>query len=154
MQEPQIYQAPQSSLSNQTKINATKLYSPTQVACGTLGGPIGLIYFLASNFNTLGNSAGKMKVQLFGSLSILLMIASFPIMPEDMPSTPFTIVYILIARFVCEKYQMTKAQIIESTEYDFHSNWRVFGFAILCLIVSAVVIFGSLFILLELGIFE
>lgn len=42
------------------KGNKAKIYSPTQVLCGTIiGGPVGLIYFLHSNFLTLGNDKLK-----------------------------------------------------------------------------------------------
>jgi len=134
--------------------NRVKIYSPTQVACGTIGGPVGLIYFLHSNFSTLGNDRLKKNTIIYGSLFLFVLIIALPFLPDEIPSTPFTILYIITARLIAEKYQMTKSAIIDSDNFEFQSNWRVLLFGLLCLIGSVLIIVGPLFILAMFGIWE
>jgi len=129
-----------------------KVYSPTQIVCSTLGGPIGLIYFLASNFSTLNNEELKNKTIKYGIALILALIIILPLLPDDVSSLPFTIFYIVVGRYVSEKYQMKKVDIESAEGFDFHSNWRVLGLSLLCLIGSVVVLLGPIFILIALGI--
>jgi len=153
--EKDIYEAPKSNIDVQQGLaSPIRIYSPTQVACGTIGGPVGLVYFLMSNFDTLGQEGRKKRTLLLGSVLIVALIIIIPFLPESIPSTPFTIAYIVIARQVAENYQMKKADIIASDTYDFHSNWRVFGFSLLCLAGSAIVLMGPLMLLVLSGVWE
>lgn len=130
----------------------TKVYSPAQVACGALiGGPVGLIYFLMSNFDNLGKEQAKNQTLNWGALGIVALIITMPFLPDWFPSFPFTIAYILIARFVAEKHQLNKEDIIASAEYRFYSNWNVFGMGLLCLIGTVLVLGVPVFLLSLLG---
>ncbi|CAG20377.1 hypothetical protein [Photobacterium profundum] len=135
-------------------ISKTKIFSPTQVACGTIGGPVGLIYFLHSNFSILRNDELKKKTLVYGAAFLIVLIIALPFLPEEVPSTPFTVLYIVIARLIADKYQMTKSAIVESNEFEFHSNWRVFLLGLLCLVGSMLIIAGPLIILSTLGVLE
>jgi hypothetical protein len=73
-------------------------------------------------------------------------------LPEKFPSAPFTITYVIAAHHIAKQYQVTKQGIIDSPQYDFHSNWRVFGIGVLCLVGSALLIGGPIVILAVLGI--
>lgn len=132
----------------------TRLYSPAQVACGTIGGPVGLIYFLKANYTALGNDRLEKKTLVYGILLILSLLAILPFLPKEFPGYPFTFLYIFIARHVAEKYQMSKQAIVDSTLYGFHSNWRVLGLGLLCLLASAIVIMGPLMLMAALGIWQ
>jgi len=134
--------------------NKANIYSPTQVACGTIGGPVGLIYFLHSNFSTLGNDKLKKNTLIYGSFFLLALLIALPFLPDEIPNTPFTVLYIVTARLIAEKYQMTKSAIIDSDDFEFHSNWRVLLFGLLCLIGSVLVVVGPLLILSILGVLE
>lgn len=145
------YAAPGAAIQNVSYRSATgpiRLYSPTQVACGTIGGPVGLIYFLKANFSALGNERLARNTVLYGALLMLALLATLPFLPDKFPNFPFTIAYILTARYVAAKHQMTKQAIAESPDHDFHSNWRVLGIGLLCLVASVIVIVGP-FMLLE-----
>lgn len=131
-----------------------RIYSPTQVAVGTIGGPIGLLYFLKANFAALGNTQMEKNTLVGGVLLILGLLVAIALLPDKFPATPFTIAYILTARYVAEKYQMTKQAIIDSEDHDFHSNWRVLGLSLLCLLGSVVVLLGPLMLLAMLGVLE
>lgn len=124
-----------------------KVYSPTQAACGGLGGPVGAIYFLYSNFAALGMQDYKNKTLTYGGAITIALIFLILVLPENFPSFPFTIFYVAIAKVVATKYQMTKEAIIESEDYDFHSNWRVFGITMLCSIGSFIVVAVPIFLL-------
>jgi uncharacterized membrane protein len=148
-----IYATPKSAVAEKAAGKSPILvYSPTQVACGTIGGPVGLIYFLMSNFEALEQKERKKNTLLAGIAFIVVLIALVPFLPENFPNISFTIAYIIIAHQVAEKYQMTKADIMNSGQYDFHSNWRVLGIGLLCMLASVVIIMGSLMLLMLTGI--
>ncbi|MPW29178.1 hypothetical protein F9L16_09225 [Agarivorans sp. B2Z047] len=129
------------------------IYSPTQAACGALlGGPIGLIYFLMANFGALENDNARRKTLYSGIVLIIAQLFLLPILPENFPSTPFAVVYIITARMIAEKYQLTKSDIADSEQYRFHSNWKVFGLSLLCLLGSMAVIMIPLAVLDMLGV--
>jgi hypothetical protein len=146
------YAAPAATL-DQTASTTAVLYSPNQAAFGAfLGGPLGLIYFLRQNFVALGNKSAARTCLIFGALLIAILLIVLPLLPDKFPSTPITVVYIVIARSVAEKYQVSKQAIAESSQYSFKSNWNVFGMGLLCLLGSAIVIIGPLLALRALGI--
>jgi hypothetical protein len=146
------YATPKSNISDPSG-SPIKLYSPAQAACGALlGGPVGLIHFLYANFNALGNDRLKKKTLVFGAVFILLLLLTLHILPEEIPSAPFTIAYVLAAKYIAERYQVTKQGIMDSPQYDFHSNGRVWGIGFLCLIGSVLIIGGLAVILSELGV--
>lgn len=146
------YETPNSELQNSAK--TISVYSPVQAACGTIGGPVGLIYFLRANFVALGNKSAATKTVIFGSIFILAIIISFPFLPDNFSGLPFTIAYIVIAKQVAEKFQLSKQAITESTIYKFHSNWRVVGMGIICLIGSILVLIIPVLLLGFLGIIQ
>lgn len=134
------YAAPKAAGTPAATEQTIRLYSPTQVACGTLGGPVGLVYFLSANFSAMGNSHLARRTILLGIVFIAALLVILPLLPAKTPSAPFTVAYILVARYVSEKFQMTKQAIADSPRHDFHSNWRVLGLALPCLAGSFLVI--------------
>ncbi|WP_198300892.1 hypothetical protein [Cellvibrio sp. PSBB006] len=150
------YLPPQATLTTPTNSNAvpTLLYSPTQAACGTIGGPVGLVYFLWKNFRSLNNESAAKKTVLYGGFFIIALTALIPFLPENIPNTIFTIAYIITARHVAEKHQMSKQAIKDSPLHDFQSNWRVLGVGLLCLIASAIIIIGPLLLLAMIGVWN
>ena len=151
--ESNVYATPKSDIEN-TSINLTdvKVYSPTQIACGALvGGPIGLIYFLMTNFSLLNDDVGKRNVLYTGIAFIIALLFILPMLPDDFPNSPFTVAYVVVARLVADKYQMTKKAIIESERHQFQSSWKAFGISLICLLGSALVVLVPLLILDTLG---
>jgi len=136
-----------------TPASATHLYSPAQAACGALlGGPVGLIYFLRANFKALGNERLEKNTLIYGCILVVALVVALPLLPDKFPSAPFTVGYVVAARQIAEKFQMTKQAILNSSQYGFHSNWRVFGIGLLTLVGSAVVVAGPLLILHFMGV--
>jgi hypothetical protein len=116
--------------------NMKKLYSPMQMSLGTyLGGPLAAIYFLKVNFDTLGKSTFSKRVTFFGSLITILLILSIPIISGYVSSSIIPMMYLFPVMFIVHKYQLSKPEISDSTEYNFHSNWMVCGMSILWMFV-------------------
>ena len=134
-----IYKPPQSQIEKKGEVSGkVKMYSPIQAAVGTIGGPVGVVYFLMANFEALGQAEHKQKTLVIGVVSIIALAIILPFLPESVPSMPFTIAYILIAYQVTNNYQMSKAAILDSDNHNFHSNWRVLGIGLLCLVGSII----------------
>ncbi|UTW46100.1 hypothetical protein KFE80_04175 [bacterium SCSIO 12696] len=153
--ENNLYATPKSDISSSSKtVPSVLMYSPKQVACGTIGGPVGLIYFLAANFKAMGREDLRKKTLWLGISLIVVLIIMLPFLPDDVPSTPFTIAYIIIAYQVADKHQMTKQAIMDSESHDFHSNWKVLGLGLLCLLGSMIVLMGPLVVLMLTGIWN
>ncbi|TKR30122.1 hypothetical protein FCE95_08225 [Luteimonas gilva] len=121
-----------------------ELYSPTQVAAGAfLGGPVGLVYFLWANFRALGQAERERITLYCGAVFLLAAAIGIPLLPEKFPSAPINLLYIVVARLVADRFQMSKQAIRDSDRYGFHSNWRVVGLGLLCILASFLLVVGS-----------
>ncbi|HEY5804068.1 MAG TPA: hypothetical protein VIT90_10290 [Lysobacter sp.] len=149
------YAAPGAVLSDAPVTGSRRLYSPAQVAAGAfVGGPVGVIYFLWTNFRALANHRAAQRTLMIGALLLIALSLVLPLLPEKFPSLPFTIAYVLVARHIAEKQQMTKQAILESGDYTLYSNWRVFGLALVCVVFSFVLMLAPLVVLATLGIWD
>jgi len=149
------YAAPGAAVRDVPAAGPYRLYSPGQVAGGAfLGGPIGAIYFLWANFRALGNHHAAQRTLIFGAFFIAIMVVVLPLLPESFPSLPITIAYVLFARHVAEKHQMTKQAIADSDVHYFHSNWRVGSLGLICLVASVIAMLGPMLLLAATGIWD
>jgi hypothetical protein len=106
----------------------TPIYSPRQVMSGSfLGGPIAMVYFLRSNFKTLGNSAAATKALVWGILFNVALIIALPFEPAHFPNQAVPLAYIFAAQYIAESKQLKKQAISSSDQFCFQSNWKVFG---------------------------
>jgi hypothetical protein len=121
-------------------IKTKKIYSPTQVACGALGGPVGVIYFLMSNFDALGEKDRKKYTLIAGISLTIAIVAVLVLFPGIIPAPPVIVAQIILARQIAENLQMKKQDIINSPGFDFQSNWRVLFFTVLCSVGSLIMI--------------
>ncbi len=117
-----------------------KMYSPNQISIGTyLGGPFAAIYFLKRNFDALNKEDLSKKTMQTGIFFSIIILAIMPFIPENTPNILIPMLYLIPVMMVVEKHQMKKAEILESSEYDFQSNWKVFGMSIVWLFAFLVV---------------
>lgn len=117
------------------------LYSPTQVAVATfLGGVCALVYFLRANFIALGNPEAAPNTVLGGAVALILLAWLATVVPGG-GGVGLVVAMALLARWVAESRQMSKAAIEASAEFDFHSGWRVFGLGLACMVASFVMLF-------------
>lgn len=120
-----------------------RVYSPTQAASGAfLGGPIAAVLFLKQNFRALGNPNGESKVRIYGAAFVLLVFGIAPFLPEEFPNMAIPLATVITTRLVVEKYQVSKQAIVESELLEFHSNWRVLGVSLACLVASFAILFA------------
>jgi|GEM_PF-267805 len=118
-----------------------KLFSPMQGAMGAfLLGPITGLYAIQANFAALGESARRANTLVYGTLLIIAVALLSPFLPEKMPAIAFGLLYMLPTRMVMDKFQPSKQQIIDSQEYEFRSNWLVFGIGVLGITVYMILI--------------
>jgi hypothetical protein len=133
----------------------TKIFSPNQVAAGSfLGAPGAAVFLLWKNFNSLGNSSGAKRTLVWGCALIALLFVILPVLPSSFPNYAIPIAYIVAARWVAEKQQMSKQEILASEQYELQSNWNVFGVSIGFLAAFCIVLFLWLFGLIHFGIFN
>ena len=119
-----------------------RVYSPTQAASGAfLGGPIAAVLFLKQNFRALGNPSGESKIRIYGAAFVLLVFGIAPFLPEEFPNMAIPLATVITTRLVVEKYQLSKQAIVESELLEFHSNWRVLGVSLACLVASFAILF-------------
>jgi len=105
-----------------------KMYSPVQVGVGTfLGGPIAAIYFLKTNFDTLGKATLSKKTLQIGVMLTFVLILAMPFIPDSVPNNIIPIMYLIPVIMTVKNHQLTKEQILNSDEYSFQSNWKVVG---------------------------
>lgn len=105
-----------------------KMYSPVQVGVGTfLGGPIAAIYFLKTNFDTLGKATLSKKTLQIGVMLTFVLILAMPFIPDSVPNNIIPIMYLIPVIMIVKNHQLTKEQILNSDEYSFQSNWKVVG---------------------------
>lgn len=118
-----------------------QLFSPTQGAMGAfLLGPITGVYIIQANFAAMGESARRGHAIVYGSLLIVAVALLSPFVPEKVPAIAFGLLYMIPTRWVMEKFQPSKQQIIGSHDYVFRSNWLVFGIGLVGIVVYMIVI--------------
>ncbi|GAB3532977.1 hypothetical protein [Photobacterium alginatilyticum] len=142
-----------SDMSNTQDSATTRIYTPKQVACGALGGPVGLIYFLWANFSILKKENHSKATIILGIVFIISLIFAAPFVPQEVPAITFTIVYVILAFFLSQKFHLNKDEIMDSEEYTFHSSFRVFGITIACFWSSYIVVAAPLHWLYSIGFF-
>ena len=130
-----------------------KIYSPIQTGTGAFfGGPIAGIVFLRDNFKTLSKPELAKKSLYFGILITIVLLSLLPFLPEKFPNYVIPMFLGITARMIAEKYQLTKQGIAESKEFEFHSNWRVFGFSLLFAVLFIGVGFAYILLLTVFGV--
>lgn len=118
-------------------MNKQRVYSPAQAATGAfLGGPLASVLCLHQNFRALANKGGERMTRVYGSAVLLLFLGILPFLPEKFPNMAIPLATVISTRMLVEKYQVTKQAVVESDLLQFHSNWRVFGLGMACLLVT------------------
>lgn len=136
-------------------MDKTPVYSPRQIFAGSLlGGPIALVYFLRNNFQRLGKKAAAAQTLLWGVLFNIAILAAIPFLPKHFPNYVLPLSYSWVARIIADTKQLNKGSIASSTQFDFHSNWRVFGLGFVFVLGTLLLWFPFLFVLLQLHVID
>lgn len=122
-------------------MDKVKIYSPNQMICGAfLGGPIGAVFLLYKNFAALGNKSAAKRTVIWGIAFNALLLVSIPFLPKNFPNEIIPIAYTCAAEQIARHRQMTKRAILDSSQYEFQSNWRVLGVSMGFLVAYCVLI--------------
>lgn len=134
-------------------MSARKVLSPAQIALGSVwGGPLAAVYFLRKNYIAIGNEDYAQKSLVLGIIFVALLVGVLPFLPENFPRIALPLAYSLGARAISEATQLKKDQIKSSAEYEFESNWKIFGIGAITLIMGLVIIILSVFVFDAIGI--
>lgn len=122
------YTPPKSNLRAEGAVGngRSKMFSPIQAGLAAfLGGPLAATYVLRKNFLALGNMDGARATLTWGLILSALIILIIPFIPDWLPNSASSVIYLVVTSLVVQKYQLAKNQIIGSGRYTFQSNWLV-----------------------------
>lgn len=133
------YETPKSTIiSHEKDGDVTRLFSPLQAGLAAfVGGPLAGTYAIRKNFLALGDTENAQRFSLAGLLITILLVLSGPFLPDNIPGTAISIIWVVLTAQVLKKYHPSKEEIAASSEYDFKSNWTVAGAALACLLITA-----------------
>jgi len=119
------------------KKNTKKLYSPYQILFSSLFfGPIVPVYFLTKNFNSLSKTTHAKITIFLGIAYVILFGLIMRIIKIDAIAFYTEIAGSFLIFYLATKFQMTRKEILQSTEYSFRSNWVVILESICWLILT------------------
>lgn len=125
---------------NSVDFQPVLMYTPSQVALGALlGGPMGVIYFLWTNFQAMDRQPAANRTIAWGMLGFAALVLLLMLMPRRPEAFLLTLAYIVIAGQIARKLQMSREDIGRSALHRRQSSWRVVGIGLLCSLLSLVV---------------
>jgi hypothetical protein len=118
------------------------VYSPGQIIAATfIGGPLAAAYFLKKSFESINkNDLAKKTFYGYLILSAIIIVIS-PFLPDETPNMLIPIAYLIPVIVILKEHYLTKTQISDSEEYEFESNWKVFGISL-----AAIVFYMGIFV--------
>ena len=124
------------------------LYSPRQMELATfLGGPLCGIYMLTANYKRLEKTEYARNVILIGSImTALWMLGALHPLFDNFPQVFYQAIPALMVGVICQKYHISKEDIIEEQRYTFRSNWTVFIALIIGMVFIVMLMFPLSFI--------
>ena len=136
------------------KLEKKKLFSPNQVlACSFFGGPMAMIYALWKNFQVLERPRDMRHILFWGSLFIVSLLLFSPFIP-DWAEIVVPIAYSFGSRSIAQNHQMTKAEIRDSSDYEFQPILNVVAVCIAFFVGFVVLTFAFVFALISAGVIE
>ncbi|MGR5518949.1 hypothetical protein ACPV5H_26520 [Vibrio harveyi] len=134
-----------------TNCDPVKMYSPNQVLLSVfLGGPLGFLYLIYKNFESLNNENGKLKTILFGSAITYIITVSNLFNSGRVFASMTAVLFIFVSIYVTNNFQMNKRAIESSSGFDFHSNFRVILLSLFFMLISGILTVGPFLTMLSL----
>jgi len=113
----------------------TKVYSPGQVAgAAFVGSPIAGCILLASNFALFGSPERRQLTLFWGVLSTVAVFVLAFVLPENFPNSVLPAAYTVALHRVAMHTQGTLFDAFIESGGSKHSNWRVLGIGLACLV--------------------
>ncbi len=130
-----------------------KVYTPQQAASAAFfGGPIASTMLIKKNFDAMANFELSRKTCIFGVVFVVCLLSLLPFLPEKFPNYLIPMLTAIFTKLVVENFQFKKEEILISEDFEFHSNWRVFGESILYMLLFLIVLFLSFALFSLLGV--
>ncbi|MBE8726713.1 hypothetical protein [Flavobacterium hungaricum] len=118
------------------EIPTEKIYSENAIRVGTfLAGPLVAGYCISENFKVFNDLEKAKKTWLFTILLSVLIIVLACLLPENIPSFIFPIIYVSITSYFLKTYQEKEIQKHLSNGGETHGGWRVFVIGLLSVLV-------------------
>ena len=113
------------------------------------GGPVCGIYMLNANYRRLEKPKYARNVILIGSIIVFLYLSgnAHPL-SSKIPQVIYQAIPVLIIWRICEKYHISKEDIVEKQRYTLRSNWTVL-FVIVIAQLLTIILIGLLFFYLH-----
>lgn len=141
------YSIPSAQLADPSLVSG-RLYKPMAVGLATfLGSPLAGAYILTQNLKHLGRSEEIRNVWLIAVGLLLVTMLCAALLPESVPSLPFTIVQIIAMGALSNHYTATDLARHLEQAGSFHSNWRAAGISLLFMLALAALILPVVFLL-------
>ena len=116
-------------------MESSKVLSPNQILAGSFwGGPIAAVYYLRRNYIALGKDDYAQKTLAYGIIIIVFLLGLLPFLPEKFPNMILPLAYSFAAMQLATSTQLRKQMIEESDEYEFESNFKIFGVGLVTLV--------------------
>lgn len=133
------YSIPSAQLADPAEVSS-RLYKPLAVGLATfLGSPLAGAYVLTRNMRHLGLGDANRYVWLIAVGLLLATMVCAVLLPEGVPSIPFTVVQILAMGALSKHYTGEELARHLEQEGAFHSNWRAAGIGLLFMLLLVAV---------------
>lgn len=124
-----------------------KLFKENAVWLGTyLGGPLTAGYLFAENFKSFGEPEKAKKAWIYGTLTTIILLISLYFTPDSfiakVPHFLIPLVYSLIAKYIFQRQQLTKATEYINNGGQVFSLWRVFAIGLTGAAITVILLFG------------
>lgn len=129
------------------EISDRKLFKENAVWLGTyLGGPLAAGYLFAENFKSFGEPEKAKKALNYGVLSTIILLISLHFIPDrfidKVPHFLIPLVYSVIAKYIFQRQQLTKATEYISNGGQVFSLWRAFAIGLIGAAITLILVFG------------
>lgn len=133
---------------------SVKLYTAGWIGFATyFGGPLAGAYLMSKNFDYLGKKDQAGTALKIGIIATLLLFGALPFIPQNImdrvPNYLIPIAYTSIMYGFINKYQEKDIQEHLKNNGAKQSGWKVFGIALLALLISMLYFFGLIMLLPE-----
>jgi hypothetical protein len=113
---------------------------------------VAAVYFLLGNFRALDNPVAARKTLWWGIAFNIALVAVMSFLPTRFPNYVIPLAYSWAARGISQSKQLSKEAIASSTQFTFHSNWRVVALGVLFLVGTLILWFCMFYALVFLHI--
>lgn len=126
------------------EIPTQKIYSEKAIKIGTFfAGPLVAGYCMAENFKVFNDSEKAKKTWIITLISAVLIIALVFLIPENVPSFIFPVIYLSITSYLVKTFQEKDIQAHIANGGETFNGWRTTIVGIISVVVFLSVILAA-----------